>query len=92
MASWLFGRGAAGVRDVVMYTRQGCHLCEDAWQVLEQARRRFDFALRQVDVDSDPALAEQHGLSVPVVTIDGKVHFRGHVNPVLLARVLRAGS
>jgi glutaredoxin len=92
MWAWLFGRARAGDREVVLYTRQGCHLCDDAWGVLAQARERFGFTLRQVDVDSDPALAEEHGLCVPVVAIDGRVYFRGRVNPVLLARVLRGGS
>jgi glutaredoxin len=91
MWDWLRHRPSA-VREVVMYTRQGCCLCEQAWQVLEKAQRRFGFTLQKVDVDSDPALAEQFGLQVPVVRIDGKVHFRGQVNAVLLNRLLRARS
>ncbi len=74
--------------DIVMYTRQGCHLCERAWQQLDAARQRYGFALRQVDVDADPDLARLYGGCVPVVTIDGKVRFRGAVNRVLLERLL----
>lgn len=73
---------------IVMYTRQGCHLCEQAWQLLEQARQRHGFALRQVDIDADPELVRAYGECVPVVTIDGKVRFRGIVNRVLLERLL----
>jgi glutaredoxin len=73
---------------VVMYTRQGCHLCDDAWQCLTDAQRRHDFALSKVDVDTDPELAAQYGLEVPVVTVNGQVRFRGGVNPVLLRRLL----
>jgi glutaredoxin len=73
---------------VVMYTRQGCHLCEQAWQQLEQAQQRHGFALRQVDIDADPELVRAYGECVPVVTIDGKVRFRGMVNRVLLERLL----
>jgi glutaredoxin len=91
MWSWWFGR-RSGRRDVVMYTRQGCHLCEEAWEVLRQAARRYPLDLRQVDVDSDPALVEQYGEQVPVVAVDGHVRFRGTVNAVLLARLLRAGD
>jgi glutaredoxin len=75
-----------------MYTRRGCHLCEVAWERLEEARRRYDFVLKAQDVDADPALAAQHGNCVPVVTVNGKVRFRGAVNPVLLERLLRAES
>jgi glutaredoxin len=75
-------------REVVMYTRQGCHLCEQAWQQLEQARQRHGFSLRQVDVDGDPQLVRAYSECVPVVTIDGKLRFRGVVNRVLLERLL----
>ncbi|MHB1421817.1 MAG: glutaredoxin family protein [Gemmataceae bacterium] len=74
--------------NVVMYTRQGCHLCEQAWLQLEHARQRHGFTLAQVDVDGDPELAREHGECVPVVTIDGKVRFRGGINRVLLERLL----
>src|SRR5262245_17757876 len=76
--------------DVVLYTRQGCHLCEDARAELEAARRRYGFRLSVVDVDSDPGLAAEHGEHVPVVTVNGQVRFRGRVNRVLLERLLKA--
>ncbi len=74
--------------DIVMYTRQGCHLCEQAWKQLEQARRRYGFALRQVDIDSDAQLVRDYGECVPVVVVNGRVRFRGAVNGVLLQRLL----
>ena len=77
---------------VVMYTRQGCHLCEQAWLLLEQARQRYEFGLSQVDVDGEPQLVEAYGDCVPVVMINGRVRFRGIVNPVLLRRLFEAGS
>jgi glutaredoxin len=92
MLSWLWrGRRPPlkGMR-VVMYTRQGCHLCEDAWRLLEAERPRWGYTLEAVDVDTDPALAAEHGLSVPVVAVAGKVRFRGVVNRPLLERLLRA--
>ncbi len=79
---------ATAVRHVLFYTRNGCHLCEEAWAVVEAARKRHGFTLTAVDVDADPALAQQHGECVPVVSIDGKVRFRGRVNAVLLERML----
>jgi glutaredoxin len=90
--NWLrrfWGGTATTPRRVFMYTRQGCHLCDDGWALLEQARARHGFALEKIDVDTDPALAARYGTEVPVVTIDGKERFRGQVNAVLLARVFR---
>ncbi len=84
-------RGASAPRlerSVVMYTRQGCHLCEEAWQQLKHAQKRYGFTLGQVDIDDDPQLVRDYGDCVPVVTIDGKVRFRGVVNRVLLERLL----
>jgi glutaredoxin len=89
--SWWSGRAQQlGHLRIVMYTRRGCHLCEAAWEQLEKARQRYGFELAAEDVDTDPNLAAEHGAWVPVVTVNGKVRFRGAVNPVLLERLLRA--
>jgi hypothetical protein len=75
-----------------MYTRQGCHLCETAWDVLAAEQRRCGYSLEKVDVDTDPALVAEHGLHVPVVAVNGKVRFRGIVNAVLLRRLFDTGD
>jgi len=77
---------------VTVYTRDGCGCCHKALDLVNGYRRRHGFLVDEVDVDSDPALAAEHGLSVPVVAVDGKVRFRGVVNPVLFERLLRAGA
>jgi len=92
MWNWLGGTPARPDHEVVMYTRQGCHLCDDAWQLLERARGRHGFDLSKVDIDTDPELVRQFDQCVPVVVIDGKVRFRGRVNAVLLERILNAPS
>ena len=70
---------------VVLYTRQGCHLCDDARVLLE----RHGLRPTCVDVDADPQLRERFNDCVPVVEIDGKIRFRGRVEPRLLQRLLR---
>lgn len=72
--------------DVVLFTRQDCSLCDRAQSVLRAAGLRPQL----VDIESDPELVHQYGRCVPVVTIDGKVRFRGQVNPVLLRRLLQS--
>ncbi len=69
---------------VVLYTRKGCHLCDDALAVL----RRHGIEPTSVDIDADQALCQQFDTCVPVVEIDGIVRFRGRVNEVLLRRQL----
>jgi glutaredoxin len=70
---------------VVLYTREGCHLCDDALRVLE----RHGVRPKIVDIDSDPRLRTRFDTCVPVVEIDGRIRFRGTVSPVLLRRQLR---
>jgi len=71
--------------DVIVYTRPGCHLCEDACEVLE----RYGLTPRMVNIDTDPELIASYGLIIPVVVIDGHERFRGRVDEVLLRRLLR---
>jgi glutaredoxin len=73
---------------VVLYTRQGCHLCDDALAVLE----RHGIRPKCVDVDADPQLRDQFNECVPVVEVDGKIRFRGRVEETLLRRLLRSGT
>ncbi len=75
---------------VHLYTRGGCHLCDEAWALLEEVQGRFGFVLTAVDIDTNSELARQYGMCVPVVTVNGKVRFRGKVNPVLLERLFAA--
>jgi len=72
--------------NVVLYTRQGCHLCEEARAVLE----RHGLSPRLVDIDADPVLRERYNECVPVVEIDGHERFRGRVNEVLLRRLVNS--
>lgn len=76
------------MRLVTLYTRRGCHLCEDAEAVLERARATVAFELRTVDVDTDPELARRYGVRVPVVAVDGVERFEYEVPPALLLDAL----
>src|SRR6266508_277244 len=91
LRKWWYGRPVRRLERVrvVMYTRQGCHLCADAWRLLERQQQQYGFALEAVDVDADADLTARYGLEVPVVAVDGKVRFRGSVNAHLLERLLR---
>jgi glutaredoxin len=78
------------VKQVTLYTRVGCHLCEDAEAVLRAARSESAFGLRVVDIDGDAELARRYGVRVPVVAIDGLDMFDYEVPPDLLRKALRA--
>ena len=69
---------------VILYSRQGCHLCDEAYEVL----KRHDLDITLIDIDTDQALYQRYRNCIPVVTIDGKERFRGSVNEILLRRLL----
>jgi glutaredoxin len=73
---------------VTLYTRAGCHLCEDAEAVLRELQPAAAFRLDLVDVDSDPELTRRYGVRVPVVAVDGVEEFELEVPADLLAQLL----
>jgi glutaredoxin len=75
-----------------VYTRAQCCCCHKALDVLKDAQQRFGFTIEEVDVDGDPNLVARFDTEVPVVELNGKVRFRGVVNPALLDRLLVAES
>ena len=57
---------------VTIYTRAGCHLCEEAERVVRGEQAGGGFRLELVDIDRDPELARRYGGRVPVVALDGQ--------------------
>lgn len=68
------------LRDVVVYSRRGCHLCEIVKETLLKLEKRGGFRWREVDVDSDSALRRRFTDEVPVIFIDGKKAFKYRMN------------
>lgn len=75
---------------LTLYTRAGCHLCDTAHAQLVREQRRYRFRLELVDIEISPELVALYGESIPVVTVNGKLRFRGAVNVLLLRRLLDA--
>jgi glutaredoxin len=73
---------------VVLYTRTGCCLCDDARAILERVRREHPFTLQERDIDSDDALLREYLERIPVVTIEGVVAFELFVDESELGRRL----
>jgi glutaredoxin len=74
------------MRRVILYTRAGCHLCDEARDLLI----RHGLQPESVDIDADAELRERYDTCVPVVVIDGVERFRGRVSEVLLRRLLQS--
>ncbi len=74
------------MKTVVFYTRAGCHLCDEAKKVLQDAGVAFE----AVDIDRDPKLRELYNEEVPVIFIDGKKAFKYRIDPQALTRRLNS--
>jgi len=57
---------------VTLYGKPGCHLCEEAREVVNRVRQQHSFELEEVDITLDPALEAQYRERIPVVAIDGQ--------------------
>src|SRR5713101_6312356 len=60
---------ASGPRDVTLYTRPGCHVCDEAKSAISPLLREFGAVLREVNIDEDPLLKDRYGLDIPVIFI-----------------------
>ena len=78
------------MRTVVFYGRPDCHLCENALVVVQRVRTRVEFALEEVDIESDDALFTRYLERIPVVTIDGNEAFELFVDERDFELALRA--
>ncbi|HYZ28076.1 MAG TPA: glutaredoxin family protein [Thermoleophilaceae bacterium] len=57
---------------VTLYGKPGCHLCEEAREVVDQVRATRPFELEEVDITRDPALEARYRERIPVIAIDGR--------------------
>jgi glutaredoxin len=77
--------------EVVLYGQPGCHLCDDAREVLERVRREQPFSLVERDITLDDGLHRAYLERIPVVTIDGEEVFEHFVAEPELRRRLGKG-
>ncbi len=78
--------------EVVLYSRDGCCLCDDAREVLQRVRTRHPFALVERDIEADESLLRAYLERIPVVTIDGVEAFELFVDESALTRRLTGPS
>jgi glutaredoxin len=70
--------------DVTLYSRPGCHLCDDARAALERVRARVPFALVEVDIEADDDLHRRYLERIPVVAVEGRELFEYFVDEDVL--------
>jgi len=77
---------------VIVYSRPGCHLCDEAKTAIENSRSSDFYTLEEVNIESDDELLRKYKHDIPVVVIDGEEAFRHRVDPQeFMLRVVRFG-
>ncbi len=79
---------------VIIYSRPGCHLCDEAKQAIEAAHCLHEYTLEEINIESDPGLLNRYQYDIPVITINGVEAFRHRLtSEAFLERLLtRSGG
>jgi len=76
---------------LTIYSRPGCHLCDDMKAVVERVARAATPSptIEVIDISSDAALESRYGLEIPVLLVDGKKLAKYRVTEEGLRRMLK---
>lgn len=75
---------------VILYSRDGCHLCEEAEKTLAKLQQRADFITTTVKIDSDPGLLARYKEEIPVIFIGGRKAFKFKIDERKFLQLLGA--
>ena len=67
-------------RHVIIYSRPGCHLCDEAKAAIQNSGCTDQFTLEEVNIETDQELLRKYKYDIPVITIDGVEAFRHRVD------------
>lgn len=81
---------AAGPRDITLYSRTGCHLCEQAKKMIAPMLSEFGATLREVNIEEDAVLEERYGWDIPIIFIGARKAAKHRVDPAQFRRQLGA--
>lgn len=74
---------------ITLYSRPGCHLCDDARTVIERVCAETGESFVEVDIDADEDLLDRFGEEIPVTLVDGRQHDFWRVDETRLKEALR---
>lgn len=74
---------------VTLYSRPGCHLCDEVKRIILTAGVDGEFTLEILNIEEDPTLERRYRNDIPVVAINGVESFKGSVDPEEFRRKLR---
>jgi len=75
---------------VIVYSRPGCHLCDDAIAAIRAAECDDAFTFEEVNIESSRDLLLKYQFDIPVITINDVEAFRHRVDPKKFKELLRS--
>jgi len=75
--------------EVTFYTKAGCHLCEEAREMLEEIAEQISYELTEVDIRTDMAIFEIYRYRIPVIVLNRETLIEGRIDADELARAFR---
>ena len=75
---------------VTIYSRPGCHLCDEMKTIILRVKSSISFALQEIDISSDPELERLYGIEIPVLFVGGKKVAKYRVTEAELRKMLAA--
>ncbi len=79
----------AAPRDVTIYSRPGCQLCEEAKAQIVPQLKEFGATLTEINIDEDPGLRARYDYDVPVIFLGARKVGKYRVDPAQFRRQLR---
>ncbi len=73
---------------VTIYSRPGCHLCDEMKAVVARVGRTVPLLLTERDISTDPELEARYGLEIPVLMVNGQKAAKYRVTDAELLRIL----
>jgi Glutaredoxin-like domain (DUF836) len=80
---------AARTNEITLYTRPGCHLCDEARIAIAPLLAEFGAMLREVNIDEDVVLRERYGWDIPVIFIGARKAAKHRIDLAQFRRQLR---
>ena len=68
------------VPHVTFYTKAGCHLCDNARDMLDEIAAEHEYLLQEIDIRQDMALFAQYRYRIPVISINETIVAEGRID------------
>ena len=73
---------------IEIYSKPGCHLCEEAKEVITKAKEQFDLEIKEINIEEDDELLKKYGVEIPVIWINSRKAYKYRIDSEELHRRL----